>query len=833
MIDVYIDGTQVYPQLPFEWNKDGTEEYDNGQIVLTNLTQKKAFPDYAIVEIDEKRFILAKDYVKRIGKGLYEHTIDLKEEVYILNSIITPDRKFTTKDGTRVTYLYMVEQLLSCYDLNNPSFYVLSTNAQTILNVPADFTELVGGTLLNHLVKIFRAVKCVPTLNDGLIEFNKLGDVGEPISTSLQEKITNDTLQQYQEYSQIDDYGSQVYTKAKNAVYERDEDVVSVFPYKNGFVTPRSSSNKYNDTNAQLECDSKMREVKKLLHYINVEWVSSTGGNFGISNDVPNSGVNGEEWTCQADGYYSNVVQETFNLGDYAVWLYDRWYKIESGFSSTDALFNVVRYSLPKNDWDKLEIETNGNLVQLDLYQNNTIYHQDDKFLNLGVEYDTQFLTTEVLAYDIMIKSYLDNADNGTENITVGNRIDIVETQWYWEYTAKRDVDFIQGRASSSKVTKDITIFNQQSDSEVELSRLGQASFSKVNRIGNDKFQITVLYTALADIEDIFNYDDNGYTITQIKILARANDFTAQYEFVKNNAPLKINEATTNPISRYTITDRQVQTNFIKRYHILVSPTTYTQDSELPSDFNSRLLNLYDYESAYDKPINTAVYESATITQDIAMSVQKSVEANVISLHSQFQSPTVAGAQLVATGFNDLAHKRTNINYTDEYGQVDGYKLHFCNEIVSDPDDFPVVTSYTRLLGNVGRAIELQPDEILADTTCIDVQSDLDNLYIYTSLLQENSLIKEIGSGGSITVLYYDKHNLYNANTTEANSADVVGIGSLTVDKTNGVFNITVPSGKSWAIRVDGNLHMAFNYRGNDITQLKFNKVKINPNLEE
>lgn len=831
MISVKIDNVVVPVERPFEWTRDGTEEYDVGEIVITNSTKKTAYPDYAIVDVDTKRFILSGDEVKRLGQGLYEHNISLKEEVYILKSIVCPDRKYTTWDGARVTWKYIVEDLLTSYDLNTTTYYTLDTATQTLLNTDADFIEMVGGTLLDRLTPIFRAKNAVPTLTNGVIGHTDLGAVGDEISATLKTKLDNDKVEQYQVFSNISDYGSEVYTKAKNAVYESDEDVTSIFPFVGGYVTPRSTTNKYEDSNAQLECDSTIREVKHLWHKVTLDYTPFNEGAFGSVGDLPTNPDNGDYYTCDTNGYTSAVSGETYNSGDTAIWVYNAWFTNEtSAPTELDFVIDFAEFNYTKNDWDKLEIETTFNTLKQGKYQNNTFYISDNIIGNLGVVYPNS-VGLDRTAYETMMNSFESNALYGTELLGVVEQ-DLVNTEWQWEYVAKRDVDFIQTRHQSDKVIKKVTITNQQSDSEVELSRLGRASQSKVNRIGNDNFEVTVLYDDILDIESIFNYY-NGYTITQIKILERFGQYTVTYKFVKNNAPLRINEAVTNTKDRFTITNRQVHTNFIKQYHVLFSTTQLTEDSGLPSDFKQRLFNAYTYQSSLDKPIKTAVYESVSSTPTyIGMSVQTGVEGNTLSYNAQFLSPTVAGAQLVeVTGISTLSRKRVNVNYTDEYGQVNNYKIHWSYDVTAfDANDYPVVTNFTRIFGNVNRDIRLNPDEILADTTCINLSTLNENLFVYGNIALNSSLYKELGGSSNFTIYYYDDTNLFHTKSDELNN-DWQGIGSFTLNTTTGVWGITVPTGKSWAIASGNDVYMAYNNQGEDITTIYTNLMKENPNL--
>lgn len=829
---IKINDVEVNVSKPLEFILDGTEEYNNGTFIIDNSPRQKAYPDYSLIEIDNMRFILKTDIPKRQSIGVYQHNIEFTEEVKRLETIITPDRKYSTVNGSQVTWEYIVNDLLSCYDLHNESPYYLSDAAASLLDTRASFTEFVGGNLLDHLVRIFRDVKAVPTLIGNEIGYEFLGSRNEPISTWLQTQIDNDETQDRREESSINDYASKVYTKAKNAVSEKDNDIVSYFPYKGGYVTPRSSSNKYEDVNAQIELDSNIRYITKVIHEITLQFTENFQGQFGSTGDLPNNPSNAHYYTCDMDGYYSAVADMTFDTNDTAVWVYDQWYKnIETqenvGFVDYD--WEVTNYFYKKDDWEKLEIETTYKTLVNGYYQNNTFSYSDNLITNIGVSYNISLVLNRT-TYEVFIKSL--QQFSGFDNLTVTTP-SIQDTKWNIEYNAERDVDFIQGRSASSKVTEDTAIINDQSDSQVEISRLGESSFSKVNRIGNDEYSVGVKLKSLDDLESLFNYDKNGYAINTIKILANTRTYFVTYHFVKNIAPLKLNTIVSNDRSKFSVSNRQVFTNFIKLYNVVVSKSWYTNDTDTPSDFLQYYLNMYNYSDTYNKQINSAVYSSNDAdTTYIGMSVMPFIAGRSLCYQSQFLSPTTAGAKLVQTGFANLATKRVNVNYTDNFGQVDNYRIRYCSDMsISNPDNFPEIDSFDLIMGNNDRNIFLNPDEILKETLIFDPQSDNEDILVYDSVSSKNTLYKSSNSGLTLSAYVYtdDTYLKYTQNTKGVINGYTSVVG-VTVDKNNGRITCDFTGDAAFAIAdSDGDLH--FVQRKIDTNVLNVSVLRRNPNI--
>ena len=303
--------------------------------------------------------------------------------------------------------------------------------------------------------------------------------------------------------------------------------------------------------------------------------------------------------------------------------------------------------------------------------------------------------------------------------------------------------------------------------------------------------------------------------------------------FAKNLSPLNINESTSNNRSAFTISNRQVRTNFIKYYNIVISTTNYTNDTDLPSDFLSYFLNAFDYESAYDKPIRYGVFESPQSSETyINMSIQPQVQGNSIAFHAQFQSPTVAGTQMIATGFGDLAHKKVNVNYTDTNGQVEEYKIHYAHSISSfTAGNYPVINSFNRVFGNVTRVVYLNPDEVLAETGVIDIQSDNEDLLIYNSVAKNNSLHKQLSAGLSLTAyLYTDDTSLKYTIDTKGVIAGYSSTASVTVNKTTGEIQVGTATVGRYAI-ADSNDNLYIVQRKANLTKLYVNTLETNPNL--
>ena len=835
---VKINSATVYPELPLEFTLDGTEEFRKGTLKLDNLEEVKPFDDYSKVDITingiDYKFILESDLPNRVSKNKTTHQITLLEQVVNLNDVMIPDRAFSTAQGVQTTWKYQLETIIETSNIG----YSVAEDTLELLNVTAN-NQQYSGSFLNFLVIAFRAVDAVPSLDDTEIGHNLLNAKNNNITTEVQAILDNDNMESRRYEANINDYASSVYSKVKNGSYEESEEIGATwFPSKTGYTTVRSGNNKYNSDDAEIQFNGGQRRIAQaFINLAVVQGDQTYQGLFGsTSGDVPSVGGYGDRYQCEEDGFTSANAGLTFDTGDTAVYIYNKWYK---NALTTDTIYidaDISDYCLSKEEWDKKEIETTEATLYAGVYANNSFYLNEggDTLENIGVQYNTGLFTNPT-AYKIMRVSFAE-----VYNLDIGD-IDynkILNVKWRFKLIPARDYDTDIERHTSARVKYKSVKTNQQQESRVEIGKYGKANYQFVNRMGNERFEITIRYfesdpysLGLKTYDDIFELFDyyKGYKIVKIKFMIYSNMIDCTYLFVANQSNLNPNSAFTNPVSPYTIQDKiEAKTCYVRK-HYLVFGDSYTEDT-LNATTKLILWNRFDYSPSYDTPIYTAVYSSLDSSDDIALDVQRAIEGRGFTFNTQFNSKTIAGSKIEAVGLGDITHKLTPINYTNDYGEVDECVIEYCNDVTINPIDYPVASGYTSLFGNYTRSVKLQPNEILGETQRIECITDRENLFIYKNFLLNNSILREIEEDITLQVYYYD-NPIFTTDTKAivdgfvANDYPTVTLGKITLSGNN--------LGYSYAI-VDSftkELYFAYNYYGDDLLEINMSMSSYNVSL--
>ena len=831
---IKINNIEKFPELPFDFTLDATEEFKKGIFRLDNLTQITPFDDYSEVvvtinEVDYK-FTLESDLPNRVSNGINTHPITMLEEVVKFNDVQIPDRAFSTTQGEQTTWKYQLETILITHNLQ----YTVDSETLALLNVTAN-NQQYSGSFLNFLIIAFRAVDAVPTLDGTVIGHNLLNENREDISTKVQAIFDADKVESRRYEANINDYASSVYSKLKNASNELDEIGVSWFPSKTGYVTVRSNDNKYKDDGAEIQFNGNERKLENVYIQFEIFIVDNDIGSFGSTGDVPATAVSGDRYTCDTNGYVSTNAGLTFDIGDTATWIYNKWYKNFDGLTSITLDIDITDYVNVKEAWDKLIIATNQSTVVTGIYQNNSLWFNDggDTLQNIGTQWDLSFLPSNEKTTFTLLKLTLETR----YNFTIGSTNSSLRNARYkFKTRPSRDYDTDVERHTSDRVKIKSVKTNQQQESRVEISKQGKANYQYVNRLGNERFEITLQYfkdnpynldkLTYDDIWNLFDYY-NGFKIVKMKITINTNMMEVTYLFVKNQSNLNPNSAFTSPVSPFTIQDKiQAKTCYVRKHYVVFGDIL--MDNTLNSRTKAILWNRFNYTVGNDKPIYNAVYTSADADEDISLEVQRSIEGRGFTYNVQFNSKTIAGSKIEPD--TALAHKLTPINYTNQYGEVEDCVIHYCNEVNVTPEDYPIADSYTSIFGNYTRTIKKQPNEILGETTRIECISDRENLFVYESYLKNNSIIREIDEDITLRVYYYSKASF----TTDTKVLPSGAFTSELVTVSN--YKLTLSGtylGFNYAIvdNATNELYFAYNNYGEDLLEINMSLRVENPNL--
>lgn len=788
MVSVTIDGAPILIEQGTEYIVDGTEEFDLGTLLIVNSTQRATYPDYANVVMtfnsETINACIKQDTSTRTSVGTtdkYEHRIRLAELVIKLSQYPHADRLYTTKSGAKTTYLVHEQEILTTANYGRINPITIATATQTALNNSvalgydgADEKEYSGGDLLKTTVDVFRSLGLIPTLS----LTNEIGhkDIRQQGSLVSFNRIDAEIIT-----SDIADYAMKVYSKVKSGTYEANLITGGTFyPSVSSGVTVRTSKTKYTDDDAEYLIDSGIRRMID---------------------------VRGKNITTSSIGTLTNL------------------------------LIKIVS----KPEWDDLEINreyanaTPSLSVYYDDYKNNTPYfiEGDNVIYNVGTQYDYNGILIgqpkDVLNQAIR-KAIFASGESETEFVT--QTIKDVELVFF--YQPIRDMDVVQERHDLERVSKISTIINQQKDSKLELARFGNANKQLINRIGNDTYQITVRYfdKNTPTYFQVGDYTDDGYRIIKRQFLLRDSSQDVTYLLTKNQSILNpTTSVKRNFTSPFTVSKRNILTNFVYEQYIEFSGTNKT-DVTTDQNMKEILLNAFDFDAAYNKPIYNCQYRRGA-GDYINMSVKSFPMGNSFEFNAQFKHPKFAGYQLVSDA---VGNKITPVSYTDANGEIDTARFYFMNTSVINPDLHPVGTFNTNWAMEIPlEDINLNPDEILGMTYAKHCVTDNSNLFVGDYFLQNNSLIKELGGAASILVVYYPTNPRYTIYDQYAKTG-ATGTGTFTVGPSSNFILLSgIPAGYSWAIveaASPNRLYFAYNNTGTNLSVIYLNLLNDRPNTE-
>jgi len=778
MVSVTINGSAVAVEQGVTWIDDGTEEFDMGILQIINTTSMSPFEDFSDVVLTINGTahygMIKKDKVTRTSNGKWQHDIDLLEYVFKLSFYQHPDRLFDTWDASKLTYKEQLERILN---VTHPFYgkYVnltIASATQTFLNVDADEKEYSNGNLLVTVTDMFRSLNAIPTLNSSNeIGHMLLSDIGNEISFTRMDGLVMER--------DITDYGYRVYSKVKNATYEADLIAGGTYyPNPDDGVTVRSSKQKYDNTDAEFILDSGIRRM--------------------------------------IDARAKNISTDTEG-------------------TQTNVFIKIVS----KDEWDDLTEERDYGEVYKADYKNNTPYfvEGDNVIYNVGTEYEYSGWTVgpkDVLS--MAIKKAIYDAYSASEYVS--QNIEDIEMTFY--YQPIREFDMVQLRYDRDRVTRDATVLNPQKDSKLELGRFSTANKSFINRMGNNQYYITVRYFEKNSptIPQKWDYDENDYVVLKRQFLVRDSSMDVTFLMVKNHSQLNpyTGVKRTN-VTPFTVTKREVLCNPIYEEFIQFSDTTATKTATLDSSIKFPLFNAFSWSAVQDKPLYNAEYTRDASTY-IGLSVQRVPAGNTFLFNAQFLNKAIAGYQLDS---DTVGNKLKPVTYTDAYNQVTSCRWYFNNESTISADDHPVITHNTSYKLQVPlESVYKGPNEKLGITFALHCISDVDGLIIGDYFLQNNSLIKELGVSQSIAVAVYDDNPRYTIYDTHLKgTADATS--TITFDTTNYEYmDINSVTGKSWAIYNSNassddyeRIYFAFNNTGTDLTKLRWNYLKYDPDVDE
>ena len=778
MVSVKIDSVSVNIESGLEFIKDGGEEFNLGVMKLVNSTQREPYPDYADIEIT----VNSKVYEACIQKDLSKRTsTGIYNHDIVLAEPVIKLSQYIHPDRKYTTWdglqITWLDQLENLLE-------TLELNTTSPFTIHADTQTLLGATAVE---KEYSGGDLLTTLTDMFRGVNAVPTltlanvIGHELFAEFGNEISIGDIIAETLTSDIADYGMGVHSKIKSGTYEGDLTTgATYFPAKGYGITARSKDDKYDDDDAQYFLDSGIRRV---------------------------------------------LTSTILNLDSVSLGILE---------------IDISDWIVSKDEWDDLETETLGATLYAGTYKNNTLYfvEGDNIIQNVGVITANSIFGGQSALVSI-IKSYW-TIETGDTNEYKAQDLNDLKLEWY--FVPERDLDVRVERHNIDRVVKNATVMNNQKDSTLELQRYGEALKSHINRIGNDTFEVSIRYSDLVPFTtwDLNDYTSDGYKIVKIKFLTRDNSLDVTYKFTKNQSILNPQTSVNRSVSPFTISKRNILSNFIYNDYIEFAGTDRTATSLLTANGLKAFMNALKWDATKDLPIYNCQYfslDASTGTDFINMSAMSFPLGNTLVFNAQFNAPRIAGYQLTTDGV--IGHKLVPVTYADANGQVDNFFVQWGNGGVVVPDDHPIGAEDTSFLFSTNlETIGLNPDEIFGITHHQHVITDRSNLIIGDYLMTNNSLITELLAEPDVMLRVYDdnpNHTIYDKVAKDVASSSA---GSYAINTACDEITITgATAGKSWAIMKGTspyNLYLAYN----NVTGLSYlntiyiNRLEARPDIE-
>jgi len=778
MIDITIGTVSIGFEKPAEFVIDGAEPFNLGIFTITNSAQREPYPDYADVVLT----INGVDYEACIHKDVSRRLApDLYEHKITLAEPVIKLSRYTMADRLYDT----IGGSQITYEDQADNILLTHNFGKTSPLTIATATRTLLDTLATE--KEFTGGNLLTTFVDMFRSVNAVptlsldNEIGHEAFGDLATEISIGAIIGELITSDIGDYGLAVHSKVKNGTYEADEEIgTTYFPSKDSGITPRSLEPKFTDLTAKYIIDSGVRKIPE-TYMMNLE-LDTGGGSFFV----------------------------------------------EADFS---------QYVVSKEEWDNLIIERTTSTLQAGVYRNNSLWFTegDNLVQNAGERYEDD-TTVENLVMENIIHSWLVN--NGYVTTDWVPQL-IKEMELRFKYQASRDMDCKVERHNIDRVVKNATVINNQKDSKLELARYGTALKSHINRIGNDKYEITIRYNEYTPftLYSLNDYTSDGYKIIKIHVIANHSSMDVIYQLTKNqrilNPITKVNRA----VSPFTIQKRNVLSCFMYTEYLEFAGTSRTDDGLLTTLGKEAILNALKWDITKDLPIYNAQYVSTSNgSVRLNMSATKQPMGGALVFNAQFKHQKFAGYQFIPkTGAfaNDISKP---IPYGDVNGEVETFDMRWYNNLTSTANTFPVGSVGTNpLISSKTYDVGLNPNEILGLSFHIQPITDRSNLIIGDYFASNNSLMKELSVTQGKTLYYYDstvKHTIYD----KVRKSGSTGSGTFALDSAYKEITIGgVPAGSSWVLAKSTapyNIYMIYNYEDSDLNTIYINNLEDRPDIE-
>lgn len=526
------------------------ESYDNATIRTRNTryTFNEPFTKYRVFDGVEYQYYIGSETVQRVQMSKYYlHTYRLTEPTKIIERYKLSGLSVTQpQTGTKKTLSDVIKRALKDVNIRYSKSFALSDDErlQAVLTQECpEFSVTKKTTLFEFLYDyIGKFINAMPRLlgnangSYNVIDFDFFEDL-----TKLDLSINETGL----EYSKNEENASTyLETEVSNLVVENaDNEGSIVYPYVDGWITPRSDSIRMTSDNAIIELPYNIKRILNFEIY--------------ISNLNP-------QFTINSNG----ITRVGYLVG------------------GIDRVFNIKTHILSEKEWFSLtEIKTaqwNNDI----LYKNNTLYYSvgSNKIENLSntykstifsEDYSISYLIASVLYNNykaegkIIINSVANNSQGNLEQVE-GELLSVQVVNFEpknlkYRVTYIPYIDTVTAQINPYGIEKGSLTYNQSAET-VNAQALGESMWLELQNQNTTTYQKTARYDNISDILKVGDIIDNkiitnvyrAFTGSKwINVLYKSNeDFIRKSQYIQENR-----EYRPYSIPATTIVDRHIHTD--------------------------------------------------------------------------------------------------------------------------------------------------------------------------------------------------------------------------------------------------------------------------------
>ena len=793
-----IDGVSVDIEIGPVITLDGTEQFDNGQIVLKNTTREEPYTeaDDVILTVDgfPYELMIQADRVEKISNTLYNHTITLTEFSAKLVKTYGQDMFFTLNGTSLWTHEEIAEIVRDRVPFQKTEKYGIVTGTLDALDTPSPQKKFEGLNLWQINVDIFRGIKAVPRLN-------RLNQLSHTFYNELNNPIMLSNLTGWQKDVDFNNYATTIVSDVQNASYDGSGDLVAGgtwWPSETQGSTPRSTGGNYSDETARYETSFDIRNIR-ISRITNLEL---TGSRFIVA-DISDYVVSKEEWDGLPLG--SNVLATLY---------------------TQRAQRNTLYYDI------------NGNIVapnMADTFEDNTA----------PIPGSTR--TT----IEMVIKTWLFNDLTYSLTDYTTNSIRTLEMQFFY------DIDDNVNMASEKydfNITKRSEIYSGQKDTVLDIGRMGGVMNDIANRLSNGVWQVKQRAYAQTDLLELNDFTADGFKVIKAQHQFYPNHIDSIYELAKDWYTIDGYTMVYRSTDPYSIGRDNIESNYRYTEYIEFSTTQRTQTGSLTLQGKKTMLNYLAYASADDLPVYKAQYDSADIsigTDKINMDAKGASSTGAqggMHFLTGFREPKNAGYQQTSETQNSGAitvYKNDAVRYTKEDGSMERADIDYCHDVTINTLTYPLgVASTTNLIELTNFFYGLNQNEILGLNYELLPCTDEEGIIVTSEFSRKNNLVRIVDVAPTLFMhecLPTTKYTIYD---TEIRDSQAVFAVPTTVNKTLSFIDATSYASlatTTWAISWQdtsvspavNRLILAVNYDGTDRRIIYLNNLKERSTTEE